>query len=129
MKRHLGIKGEQLAHKFLEENGYIILHKNWRYTHKEIDIIAQQEEILAFIEVKTRRNQANLHPHELFTKAKQRHYIECAYAYGALFDMMEYSFRFDILCIHATRDGMNIEHWRDVIDVRDIMDCRNSYWK
>lgn len=128
MKRHLGKKGEQNACEFLEKQGYTILHTNWRYSHKEVDIIAREDDMLVFIEVKTRRKQDSLYPQELFTKAKQRHYIECAYVYREQFSMVEYSIRFDIICIHATQGTMNIEHWRNVIDVRAIMDSGYSYW-
>ena len=51
-----GIKGEELACQFLTLNGYTILHQNWRVGHLEIDIIAQKDNILHFIEVKTRHH-------------------------------------------------------------------------
>lgn len=129
MKQKLGKAGEIVAKDFLESQGYVILAMNWRYSHKEIDIIAQYESLLVFIEVKTRRKKTNLLPQDLFSKSKQRYYIACAFAYRNRFGMEEYGVRFDIICIHASKDSLDvIEHWRDVIDVRQVMDCGNPYW-
>ena len=50
----LGKLGEELAVAFLEENGYEILETNWVFQKAEIDIIAQKENVLAVVEVKTR---------------------------------------------------------------------------
>ena len=50
----LGKLGEELAVKFLQKNGYAILETNWTFQKAEIDIIAQKNNILAVVEVKTR---------------------------------------------------------------------------
>ena len=50
----LGKLGEELAVEFLRKNGYEILETNWTFQKAEIDIIAQKENILAVVEVKTR---------------------------------------------------------------------------
>ena len=56
MARHneIGEKGELLAADWLRNKGFNILHRNWRYSYYEIDIIADYDETLHFIEVKTR---------------------------------------------------------------------------
>ncbi|MBM3412214.1 MAG: YraN family protein [Bacteroidetes bacterium] len=50
----IGFKGEELAAAWLKKKGYTIVHRNWRYRHLEVDIIAFYEFTLHFIEVKTR---------------------------------------------------------------------------
>lgn len=50
--------GEDVAVNDLQENGFEILARNWRHDHKEIDIIAQREGKLYFVEVKTRHGEA-----------------------------------------------------------------------
>ena len=50
----LGKLGEELAVDFLIEKGYEILETNWRFQKAEVDIIAQKENILAVVEVKTK---------------------------------------------------------------------------
>jgi len=52
----LGQEGEALAVIWLTEKGYTMLHRNWRYSYYEVDIIASLNNVLHFIEVKTRRS-------------------------------------------------------------------------
>lgn len=52
----LGRIGEALGKTFLEEQGYSILHLNWKHSYYEIDIIANKVDVLHFVEVKTRRS-------------------------------------------------------------------------
>ncbi len=66
----LGQEGEQMASTYLEQQGYIILHRNWRYSHYEIDIIALKKEVLHFIEVKIRSSAKFGLPEESVTKKK-----------------------------------------------------------
>ena len=53
----LGRIGEAMAKTFLEEQAFEILHRNWKHSFYEIDLIASKNGILHFIEVKTRRSQ------------------------------------------------------------------------
>ena len=52
----LGKWGEQVAERHLLEKDYRIVQCNWRYGHRDIDIIAAKDDMLVFVEVKTRRN-------------------------------------------------------------------------
>ncbi|MEY3819267.1 MAG: hypothetical protein RLZZ425_735, partial [Bacteroidota bacterium] len=52
--KEIGIFGENMAISHLSELGYEIMHRNWRYKHLEIDIIANKDNLLHIIEVKTR---------------------------------------------------------------------------
>ena len=52
--RITGSGGEDAACRFLQDEGYIILQRNYRAGHKEIDIIAENDKYIVFVEVKTR---------------------------------------------------------------------------
>src|SRR5690606_41845277 len=56
MAEHLsfGKKSEDKAVEWLEQHGYEILHRNWKFSYFEIDIIAKKNEVLHIIEVKAR---------------------------------------------------------------------------
>lgn len=56
LHNELGRHGEQLAAQYLSSQGYTVLHKNWRHFRHEIDLIAIKDEVLHFIEVKTRQS-------------------------------------------------------------------------
>ncbi len=57
-KRETGASGERIAGEYLKMSGYRILETNYRSGHLEIDLIAEREDCLVFIEVKTRRGDA-----------------------------------------------------------------------
>jgi len=73
-KNHLetGAVGEDLAVAFLLEQDYLILERNWRCKHFEIDIIATLQNTLVFVEVKTRNTLAFGYPEESIGKAKMK---------------------------------------------------------
>ena len=72
MAKHLstGREGESLALKWLRTEGFTIIHSNWRFSYYEIDVIAEQNGILHFIEVKTRRSSRYGLPEESVSKTK-----------------------------------------------------------
>lgn len=67
-----GQTGEELAAKYLELSGYTILYRNFRCRIGEIDIIAQKDEVLTFVEVKTRLTTITGYPAEAVTFSKQQ---------------------------------------------------------
>ena len=67
---HTGRKGEALAAEWLGSKGYQVSHVNWRYSHYEIDIIAVKENLLHFIEVKTRQSTTFGYPEESVSRKK-----------------------------------------------------------
>ena len=58
MAKHIdtGKTGEKMAINWLRERGYAILEQNWRHARWEVDVIAEKEMVLHFIEIKTRRS-------------------------------------------------------------------------
>ena len=67
-----GEYGEILARGYLEEQGVHVLETNYRFHHGEIDIIAEEGEVLVFCEVKTRTNDRYGAPEHAVTPLKQR---------------------------------------------------------
>lgn len=79
--RETGIHGETLAASWLEERGYTILDRNWRWSRYEIDLVATQNGILHFIEVKTRSTDVYGYPEESVTQKKFEHILNGAAQY------------------------------------------------
>ncbi len=75
---NLGQAGEEEAVKYLEERGYKILMRNWKAGKHEIDIIAETNEFIVFVEVKTRSEDYLVNPSEAVTREKQRSIIFAA---------------------------------------------------
>ena len=110
-KKQFGDSGEELACKFLEEKGFQILKRNWRYSHGEIDIIAKDKDSLVFIEVKTRRNLEYGPPELAVTKSKQRQIRKMAEAYLYINEITNQDCRIDVVAIlMLDRDTPQINH-------------------
>lgn len=93
-----GKKGEDIAVAYLKKRGYTILHRNWRFKHKEIDIIARDAGRLVIVEVKLRGTDYFGHPSEWVTRKKQGFLVEAAEAYLETLDE-EPEVRFDVISI------------------------------
>lgn len=80
MKKHLqtGKAGEALAAAWLAERGYAVLHRNWRHSYYEIDIIALKEGVLHFIEVKARKTERFGYPEEAVDRKKLHRLMKAA---------------------------------------------------
>jgi putative endonuclease len=107
MAQHIdfGKLGEQLAENFLADKGYTILHRNWRHSHYEIDIVAIKNDLPHFIEVKTRSSNQFGEPEQSVSKKKIRFLLQAADEF--LFQHPQYNnFQIDILSItiHTQED-------------------------
>jgi putative endonuclease len=80
-RKALGRRGEELTVQTLVQRGYRLRERNWRCPSGELDIVAQDGDVLAFVEVKTRRGQDFGTPEEAVTPAKQAKLIELAATY------------------------------------------------
>ena len=108
----LGKKGEQLAEDFLVQNGYEILERNYRFDKAEVDIIAQQKDILAVVEVKTRSSLDFGNPQD-FVKPKQiKNLVKAIDAYVTE-NNLDFEVRFDIIAIFQNEKAFEIEHLED----------------
>ena len=102
-----GKKGEEEAIAFLRGLGYQILHVNWRHKHLELDIIAQNNEFLVIVEVKTRKHADFGKPETFVTKSKQQKIIRAAHEFVQQYGI-ENEIRFDIISIN--NETKQIEH-------------------
>ena len=75
---HTGFLGEKMAAEYLLQKGFSILHHNWRHSHWEVDFIASLNNVLHFIEVKTRRTRKFGYPEEDVTKKKIENLINAS---------------------------------------------------
>lgn len=108
----LGTEGEKMAVAFLQNKGYSILETNYRYQKAEIDIIAESENTVVVVEVKTRSTPEFGNPHE-FVKPKQIQSLVKAIDHYINTNDLDMEVRFDIVSIIKNKAGTNIEHLED----------------
>jgi len=106
---NLGQKGEDLAADHLKKAGYKILFRNWKWGNKEIDIIAENQEFIIFVEVKTRSEDFLMAPVTAITREKRRTLIYAANGYLQRYGIDKES-RFDIITVIQTADSYKIDH-------------------
>jgi putative endonuclease len=107
-KRALGQKGEEIARKALENEGYRILEKNFRCRQGEIDIIAEEGGVVCFIEVKARSSDSFGLPEEAVTKWKQRKLWTLAVIYLEKNKIKSKDLRFDIVSVDLKTEKARI---------------------
>ena len=107
-----GPKGEQLAEKFIEQKGYRILARSFRALGGEIDLIAEKNNTLIFVEVKTATTPQFGQPEAWVTPAKQAQIIKIATAY--LHQHPDHAPpRFDVIAIDLTQSHPAIRHYEN----------------
>ena len=108
-----GARGERLAEEYLREKGYFILNRNWRYIHKEVDLIVRDGDTLVFVEIKTRNGWRFGLPEESVSLTKQQHLRVAASAYLEQFPGYKWV-RFDVITIVFQNEL--IDEFRHLID-------------
>jgi putative endonuclease len=103
--RGAGWDWERTAARALERAGYRILERNFRARAGEIDVVAEEGEVLCFVEVKGRRSVAFGAPAESVTAEKQRRLIRAARAWLAKSRGPERTCRFDVVSVSEVLGG------------------------
>ena len=99
----VGQYGEDLAAQFLLKKGYKILERNFRARYCEIDIVAQQKDVLVFVEVKTRTSGKYGLPEEAVDWKKLRTLRRAAWYYKLLHPSLPDALRIDVVAIELDR--------------------------
>lgn len=108
-----GRRGEALAAAYLERRGWTVLHRNWRFHHKELDLVVARDGLVAFVEVKTRSKDGLGHPLEAITARKRRDLAIAARGWIAEHGAPYHTFRFDAATVVTGPRGTRVEHTAD----------------
>jgi putative endonuclease len=109
-----GRYGEELAATFLEDQGFKIVARNFRYGHAEIDLIARREKWMLFIEVKTRAGAAYGEPEDFVSPSQGRRIMYAAEEYIFKVDWQGH-IRFDVISV-TLGNPPQIVHFEDAIN-------------
>ena len=115
-KREIGSAGEDAVCDFLIKNGYAIRDRNFTGRGGEIDIVAEKNGVIAFVEVKLRREGALVSGEEAVTSAKKRHLIYAAERYLMQLGEDKCS-RFDVAAVEVKRNGrLSLKYYVSAFD-------------
>lgn len=111
ISKETGRWGEQQAAEYLQKKGYKVVEQNFRYRRAEIDLIVRQDQLLVFVEVKTRQSIRYGFPETFVRSAQASLIVEAADHY-----LQERSWpgliRFDIVAVTVAPD-LRIHHFED----------------
>jgi putative endonuclease len=111
----LGKIGEDIATVYLQDMGYEILFRNWRFERVELDIVARKDSILVFCEVKTRRSVSHGVPSDAITPIKLQHIRTAALHWLTNNQSRHKGIRFDaISVIHCAGQPTTISHIKGI---------------
>lgn len=102
--KNTGNLGEEKAAAFLEAKGFLVIERNWRHRHWEVDIIAGRNGRLYFFEVKTRTSHAYGAPEESMSYRKMQNLRNAAEEYQYQHPEWKYV-QFDVLAITLPPGG------------------------
>lgn len=108
-----GEQAENIVCEFLIAKGYTIRERNWRpkSSKSEIDIIAQKDNMLAFVEVKARTDR-DIDPAEAITPDKIKNVVRGANAYLNLIEF-DFFYRFDVATVNGDVDDYVLDYLED----------------
>jgi len=108
----IGKLGEERAQAYLQSKGYKIRQINWTFCKLELDIIAEKDELLVIVEVKTRSTDTFEHPQEAITNRKIRNIVNAAHEYIMSVDWKGET-RFDVISVIPQGQSFKIDHIED----------------
>ena len=112
-----GQEGERLAARFLEEQGFRILDRNYRNRLGEIDIVAEDRGVLVFVEVRTLKAYAGHSPEETIQWKKQQRVSRTAQAYIQHKRLEDRPARFDVVSVTLDGAGSTLRHIPDAFEM------------
>lgn len=121
----IGDSGEEYAAEYLKAKGYEILARNFHYSRcGEIDIIAKKADILAVVEVKTRKNNSFANAYESVNKSKMKKIVSTCEKYIYDNQFADVNIRFDIAEIYtggrSDKSQWNINYIENAFTLDDI---------
>ena len=107
--RDIGRLAEQQAAKYLEEQGFFIRDVNWQQGQKEIDIVADKNDVLHIVEVRSLSSTGIMQPYQSINRQKQRNLIWAANAYIEKYKL-DMEVQFDIISLVRKQGFIEIEY-------------------
>ena len=98
-RQDAGRRGEELAARYLEADGYRVVGRNYRCRLGEIDLVAERDQELVFVEVRTKRQPCMVYPEETVTWAKAARLVRLAQHYLVETGQEERPWRVDLIAV------------------------------
>ena len=108
--QRLGQLGEQIAARWLTRKGWRIVYRRFKNGRRDIDIVAQRDALVAFVEVKARKGSEFGDPVEAVDHRKQRELAKSAHVWIDRHGRSEEAYRFDVVGVLVDGDRVLVKH-------------------
>jgi putative endonuclease len=111
----VGKRGERVAEKYLEKEGYCVLERNYKNKYSEIDLIVKKGKELVFVEVRSKTEENFGSPEETVKEKKKRKLRQNALAYTS-FNNYDGPYRIDLVCVVFDKEEniSRITHYKNI---------------
>lgn len=111
-RQERGAAGEAFTVDWLRSNGFLIVERNWRYEHYEVDIIATRRGVMHFVEVKTRALGSIESAFEALNTTKRTALLHAMRAYTRRTRWAS-DVQVDLAAVEACMDGSFVMHYKE----------------
>jgi putative endonuclease len=115
-RKGYGDEGEEAAVRFLESRGYRVRARNYACRHGELDVVAEHEDIVCFVEVRMRSTAVWGDPSHTVSFAKQRKVVKAALHYLLTQRLRDRMIRFDVISVVGRGERATVEHLPGAFD-------------
>ncbi|WP_434390777.1 YraN family protein [Melittangium boletus] len=115
-RKQWGNEGEAAAVRYLEDQGYRIQARNYACRHGELDVVAEREGTVCFVEVRMRSTAAWGDPSQTVSFAKQRRVVKTALHYLGTHGVRGRMLRFDVISVVGRGERATVEHLPGAFD-------------
>lgn len=113
----LGKLGERIAERWLRRQGYTILARRFKFGRRDIDLVAQRDATIAFVEVKARKGAEFGDPVEAVHHRKQRELSKSAQVWIERHGRVGEQYQFDVVGVLVADDAVKVKHVTDAFRV------------
>jgi putative endonuclease len=116
-RQALGLQGERIAARWLQRAGWAVLAHRFRSGHRDVDLIVQRADVVAFVEVKTRRGDGFGGPIEAVHWRKRRELSRSAQVWVDRHGPAAATYRFDVVGVLVEGERVRIRHVADAFSL------------
>jgi putative endonuclease len=116
-RQQTGVSGERIAERWLKKRGWRIMQRRFRSGHRDIDLIAEKDGTVAFVEVKARRAALFGDPVEAVNWRKRRELTRSAQVWISRHGRLSDLYRFDVIGVLLCDDGARVRHVENAFEI------------
>lgn len=115
--QRFGALGERIAERWLTRKGWRIVYRRFTNGHRDIDLVAQRDSTIAFVEVKARKGSEFGDPVEAVHHRKQRELTKSAHVWIDRHGRAEEVYRFDVVGVLVDGERVLVKHVENAFEV------------